>query len=117
MASQYEWERDKNPSEDLHSTCKSVSSVGSPVHEHLHSAQVCQQLLEVRPGNQAKVLQLQQQVAKVGMQLKAPQQIKVTKINQDSSSLLSCTSKQHDEEGISWRQCHAPLKVSPEVQS
>ena len=40
--------------------------------EHLHPAEVGEQLLIVSAGNQAEVLQLQQQVAKVRVQLQAP---------------------------------------------
>ena len=40
--------------------------------KNLHSGEVCQQLLIVGPGNEAKVLQLEEQIAKARVQLQAP---------------------------------------------
>ena len=42
--------------------------------KNLHSGEVCHQLLIVRPGNEAKVLQLEEQIAKARVQLQAPWQ-------------------------------------------
>ena len=55
------------------STIKDIS--GNLLHlKNLHSGEVCQQLIIVRPSNEAKVLQLEEQIAKARVQLQAPWQ-------------------------------------------